>query len=258
MTCVVINLDKRPDRLEAFKKEFEREAPGHTLERFPARTSSVAQNAVVNGRIGCMLSHRGVVELARDRGLEYVVVFEDDVTLVPGAGERWVRAIEQLGARPWWKLFLGQNTQGPVLKQGENLYRVSRSLTTHAVVYHRRSYEGILKRLPVTESEALPFVARHKAVDVYFSRHVIPLVPSYCVWPHLAHQRPDVSDIQGNATQLTHDDDRTERWIVDSAASYGIRCAAWKWGRRPVHRLMERITCLRKRKFYAAAPVASA
>ena len=250
MTCVVINLDKRPDRMEAFRAEFEREAPGQHLERFRARTSDVAQNPVVNGRIGCLLSHRGVVELARDRGWEYVVAFEDDVTLVPGAGRRWLEAIDRLADEPWHFLFLGQNTQGPVLKWDENLYRVSRSVALHAVVYHRRSYDTILRSLPATEAAALPFIARHKAVDVYFERHKIPLAPSYCVWPHLAHQKPDVSDIQGDATIDTQDDARTEAWIVGSAPVYHLRCAAWRAGRRPWLRLMERVAPLRKKSFY--------
>lgn len=253
MACVVINLDKRSDRLAAFTREFEREAPGQILERFSACTSDIAKNSVVNGRIGCLLSHRRVIEMARDRGLEYVVTFEDDVTLVPGAGRQWLDAIEQLKHRPWQLLFLGLNTQGPVLREKANLYRVSRSVALHAVVYHRRSYERILRCLPATEQEALPFVARHKAVDVFFERHIIPWVPSYCVWPHLAHQRPDVSDIQGCRTSHTQDDQRTEQWVAGSRTAYVMRCAWWKMTRRPVHSALEKIKPITKRSFYAAA-----
>lgn len=253
MTCVVINLDKRSDRLDAFGQEFGREALGQTFERFAARTASVAENPVVNGRIGCLLSHRGVVEMARDRGLEYVVVFEDDVTLVPGAGQQWRQAIERLAGRPWQLLFLGQNTQGPVFKEDENLYRVSRSVALHAVVYHRRSYDAILRRLPSTEAAALSFVARHKAVDLFFARHMIPRVPAYCVWPHLAHQRPDVSDIQGVTTKETHDDVRTQEWIVESAFQFRMQCAVWNLVRRPWHRVMEQVKPLKKRATYAPA-----
>ncbi|MEL7087601.1 MAG: hypothetical protein AAGL98_04045 [Planctomycetota bacterium] len=249
-------MDKRPDRLEAFRDEFKREAPGQGFERFPALTASIAEQPKVNARIGCLLSHRGVIEMARERGWEYVVAFEDDVSLVPDAGARWTKAIEQLGNRPWELLFLGQNTQGPIYREQGNLYRISRCVALHAVVYHRRSYDAILRRLPATEAEALPFVARHKAIDVFFERHVIPLVPAYCVWPHLAHQRAGVSDIQGTQTVATQDDARTQRWIVGSASAFWLRTAGWNWGRRPVYRVTERITPLRKRRFYASATTA--
>lgn len=252
--CFVINLDKRTDRLEAFAREFEQKAPGLAWERFAAIKTEVARNPVVNGRIGCLLSHRRVVEMARERGLEYAIVFEDDVELVQGAGERWARAIEQLEGKPWQLLFLGQNTMGPVWKEADHLYRVSRSVALHAVVYHRRSYDEILHRLPNTEAESLRFVAKYKAIDLFFARHLIPRVPAYCVWPHLAHQKPDRSDIQGALTQGGDDDDqRTERWIVESAIQFRIRCAAWRLFRMPWYRVMEQIQPLKKRKLYKPA-----
>jgi len=64
-----INLDSRTDRREQFEAECVK--MGIVAERFPGVTSNICG-------LGCAYSHRDVIQLAKDRGYPYVVVFEDD------------------------------------------------------------------------------------------------------------------------------------------------------------------------------------
>ena len=61
----VINLERRPDRLETVTKEFE--YMGWTFERF---------NAVdTNSYEGCAYSHQQIAKIILERGYEYAMVF---------------------------------------------------------------------------------------------------------------------------------------------------------------------------------------
>jgi len=65
----VINLERRPDRLETVTKEFE--YMGWEFERF---------NAVdTNSYEGCAYSHQEVAKIILERCYEYAMVFEDDI-----------------------------------------------------------------------------------------------------------------------------------------------------------------------------------
>lgn len=67
----VINLERRPDRLENFTKEMNR--LGIDFERFNAIDAGPNM-----GNHGCCASHRAVMDLIVKRGLRRAFVFEDD------------------------------------------------------------------------------------------------------------------------------------------------------------------------------------
>lgn len=74
MSAFYINLDYRTDR----RKEFEEECTKMKLvvERFPGIVHPKG------GTLGCSASHLAVIKLAREQGLPYVMVFEDDFTFL--------------------------------------------------------------------------------------------------------------------------------------------------------------------------------
>ena len=72
-----INLDHRTDRREEIEGELAK-AGITNYERFPAIRSSP-------GIIGCGLSHLAVLKLARSRGYNNVLIFEDDFEFLVGS-----------------------------------------------------------------------------------------------------------------------------------------------------------------------------
>lgn len=69
MNAFYINLDSRTDRREQFEEECTK--LNLSVERFPA----VARSP---GALGCAHSHRNVLRLAKERGYQSVLIFEDD------------------------------------------------------------------------------------------------------------------------------------------------------------------------------------
>ena len=71
----VVNLERRPDRLESIKKEME--YIGWDYEYF---------NAVdTNSHVGCTLSHLEIIKIAKERNYSKVLIVEDDCTIMPYA-----------------------------------------------------------------------------------------------------------------------------------------------------------------------------
>lgn len=192
---VCINLDERSDRWERVQEATAALLGDATLERFSAIKPDLAQDKVHNGRAGCLLSHRGVIENAYRDGLESVLVFEDDLSFDPKFDQRIRPTIQTLNDTPWDLFYLGVTPKAPLLPAGGGLVRTLGGMTTHAIAYHRRAMPELLKRLP-DENSVLRFLSRHKSVDRYFCQHVAPRMRCYASSPLLVFQRDDFSDIQ--------------------------------------------------------------
>ncbi|MEI6710981.1 MAG: glycosyltransferase family 25 protein [bacterium] len=71
-----INLDRRTDRWEVAQKEFKKAGILDRVIRFSAFETPK------KGAAGCLLSHRTIVQIAKERGWENVLVFEDDIEFI--------------------------------------------------------------------------------------------------------------------------------------------------------------------------------
>ena len=88
MHAFYINLDHRTDRREEIEKELTDK--GIEFERFAAFKT-------YPGIIGCNQSHIAVLKLARERGYESVMIFEDDFMFLVSK-EEWDQLISRLPA----------------------------------------------------------------------------------------------------------------------------------------------------------------
>jgi len=192
---VCINLDERADRWEQVQQTAAAILGDAKLQRFSAIKPDLALQRVHNGRAGCLLSHRRVIENAYRDGLESVLVFEDDLSFDLKFEERIGPTIQTLGGTPWDLFYLGVTPKAPLLPAGDGLVRTLGGMTTHAIAYHRRAMPELLKRLP-DENRVLRFLSRHKSVDRYYCQHVAARMRCYASSPLLVFQRDDFSDIQ--------------------------------------------------------------
>lgn len=225
----VINLDARVDRWEQFQAEV---APA--LAPLPLhRVSAVAgvklpgygevpwfrgrkRDATWAARGGCVLSHRAALLHARDSGWPWVLVLEDDLerpvrvdaaTGVALAGALAAHAADvcYLGFTdpqlPWRQL--------TALGSGHALHQVFGCSTTHAYLASARAIEWILARLP-EPADIWPWVARHRAIDRFYYRHLSPALKVTAVSPTWFDQRGGFSDIIGREVGAYAESHRTE------------------------------------------------
>lgn len=133
-----------------------RAGPGHSLGISSLVTRLPAVDTPNNPHGECALSHRRVIEQIHRDGLDSVLVLEDDVVFLQGAG--WVlrRSLAELVKRPWKVLYLGGfYLSGPSFDAsfarppGCRHLKTAHGLTSgHAIAYHRRICERLLAEMP--------------------------------------------------------------------------------------------------------------
>lgn len=122
--ALCINLDRRPERWEAFK----RNCPIRGVHRFPAIDGRSVRPPAWwrqgGGAWGCMLSHIRILEQALtdglDRGGGVLLVLEDDALFPPDFPERAARFIRALPF-DWEQAYLGGQHRGLRVRQPQRV-----------------------------------------------------------------------------------------------------------------------------------------
>jgi GR25 family glycosyltransferase involved in LPS biosynthesis len=214
---LVINLDHRTDRWDEIRNHLTTIVPAGKLHRLPAvlgRTlpgygdapwfRRTKRAGTWGGRAGCMLSHRNALRLARERGWRRVLILEDDARIaLPLQGEtgRELAAFLERESRDYGVLFLGfTSPRKPVrpllkLKNGPTVFQVSGCSTTHAYVVDTCLYDKLLASLPSDDRAAWAWVARHVAIDRWYSLHLDRLTRVAALSPQAVIQGASFSDI---------------------------------------------------------------
>jgi Glycosyltransferase family 25 (LPS biosynthesis protein) len=178
---LVINLDKRTDRLEEINEEF-KEWPV-PLERIPAIK-------MTPGVKGCYLSHLKCIRIAKERNYPWVLILEDDCILMKNAREKFVSLLPYLWKhRDRWDMFNGgvtYITESRLIDYPNTLFE-AKGYAANFYLVHKGVYDRILKYDQPTEP-----------IDVVYKKYfrIITTVP------YLAKQRPSVSDLESHANVL--------------------------------------------------------
>ena len=157
-----INLDSRPDRWKYVRGQFKQFGLRRDVERFsaidirtdPDYTASerlLRDNFSLLAMCGCMLSHRKIIETARDENLDTVLVFEDDIRFLEDNVGSIDRSLNQLGQLDWDVFYLGATYLFRLEPLGDHLVRVPNgAYATHAIAYNSCVFDRILETLPST------------------------------------------------------------------------------------------------------------
>ena len=176
MKGFVINLDSRPDRLGSFRAQ---QIP-FEVERFPGIVAE-------RGQDGCAASHLAVISAQTEFPF---AVFEDDCVLL----QPWSlveNAMRQLPSN-WDALWLGAMLKKRLHRYSSNLYNLKRAYSLHAVIYNtKRMVDFVVDKHYRTNGENL---------DVFYCHEVQARFNCFVVYPIMATQLSDVSDIGGKFT----------------------------------------------------------
>ena len=108
--CIVINLPSRPDRRRETARELSRIGwPDNRIIWYPGIDPKSAAGFPNAGYRGCFLSHLGVLNLARNAGLDKVLVLEDDCEFSPAFPAVAHAAVMDDG---WDMCYLGHGERG--------------------------------------------------------------------------------------------------------------------------------------------------
>ena len=161
-----LNLDDRRDRRETMERRLASLGIGQLVKRFPAiRTED-------NHHVGCALSHREIVADASRRGLDNILVLEDDAGFRHGLLEQLPPILDELATVDWDLLYFGGHLWGnsyEFLPGCSHLRRAGAITTTHAIAYNASVFDRILREVPSDPEAMAQWIEIHGGIDQYFA-----------------------------------------------------------------------------------------
>ena len=182
-----INLDCRNDRMISCENELKKIG----LER-PCRFSAVKTR---HGIVGCAISHLRCLEKARDEGLPYITIFEDDIIIPkPNQLKNIVNRILQSGVE-WDVLCLAGNAFRPHKEEEDDYVVVNRMYCGTAYIVKAHFYDILIDNIRDSLTKILETGDRKYSWDAHWiqlqQKHRFLLIN-----PLSIYQRPDYSDIE--------------------------------------------------------------
>ena len=190
----LLNLKRRPDRLEAATRQLDREGIEFVrMEAVDGRLLPLPKDETKgSGAYGCRLGHLRILEQAIQDNLNVVGVFEDDIVLVEGFGEKLQGALQAVPG-DWEMLYCGTQHRKPYKPAGPGIVRCVDCHRTHSYIVRGAA---IRKLYGIWSNE-------HGHIDHILGKHFATL-KAYAVEPQIAGQGESKSDISGKSDK--------ERW----------------------------------------------
>ena len=170
---ILINLNKRTDRLEQFDKQAK--ILGIQYERLQAIEAA-------DPRLGCKLSHMAAIS---KYDFEVIFVFEDDAVFVEDFEAKFQESMNSV-PRDWHMLYFGAHM---LQKQRVNdyWYRSLECSSTHAYAVKKQFVHKLIKAgMNPTNHIDVDYASLHKDLIAYVAR------------PTLIYQGPGYSDLLGS------------------------------------------------------------
>lgn len=187
----VVNLERRPDRLESIKKEME--YLDWDFELFKAIDT--------NSHVGCTLSHVEIVKIAKERNYESVLVIEDDCTIMPYS-KFLIQKISEIDDFKFSILNLGPTLNRPVNISDKYPFLLDITnlppkkehergiYATNMILYHNSIYDDVID---IIKPENLAYYA----IDDYIYRFITMNKQSYSPILPIGVQISSWSDVSG-------------------------------------------------------------
>jgi GR25 family glycosyltransferase involved in LPS biosynthesis len=176
---VVINLDRRIDRLRQFESQVN--DLGIDFVRYSAIDAQVLGISPMNA---CRQSHHKVLTDAAADKVQRLLILEDDVKFRQNFSQDFARLSNVL-PNDWQMLYLGSSSLSPVDIGIEGLWKSNAALTTHAYGIKAELFDTLIR---ASSDERYP-------IDLAYS-DLHPKLQVYACWPSLVGQMASFSDIE--------------------------------------------------------------
>jgi GR25 family glycosyltransferase involved in LPS biosynthesis len=184
-----INLEARTDRREHVEQQLN-QLGLHTFERFNAIKT-------VNGAVGCSLSHIKCLELAKERGYEYVLIVEDDILFLNPALFKNQMNKFLLNKHNWDVVIISGNNVPPYERIDDTCIVVSSCQTTTGYLVSAHYFDTLLANFKEGLKKLLSETGNRfeYALDKYWFK-LQRKDNWFLITPLTVVQREDYSDIE--------------------------------------------------------------
>jgi glycosyl transferase family 25 len=190
-----INLEHRVDRKEMVEAELK--TLGWEYQRFNAIKHE-------DGRLGCSKSHLQVLEMAKEKDLEYVVIMEDDIHFThPVLFKALLTQFFSYNIE-YDVLLLAANLRPPVIPVAKNVFQVKKSWTAAGYIVKKHYYDTLISnyREGISLLEKYPSERGKYELDSYWM-HLQATDKWFVMMPRTVTQRPSYSDIEKRDTNYS-------------------------------------------------------
>ena len=220
-----INLDRRPDRWETFRKNLPDPWPFRKPERFPAFDGEKCPPPdwwkQGKGAWGCFRSHLAIIERCLNDGVNSVLIFEDDAAFDSDFAEKAVLYLASIPDLKGMVYFGGQHLRAerhPPIRLNEHVYLAYNLNRAHAYgVVGREALQAVYRHLCRNDWNPAHHIDHH-----YGRLHESGEIYVYSPARWMVGQGPGKSNICG----WEFDDTRFWRSAEELEAQYRPRLAA--------------------------------
>lgn len=180
-----INLDHRTDRWKNAQKEFDKLNIKDKVNRFSAIKKD-------DGRIGVIKSVLNILKYAKEKNLNNILIFEDDIKFlnVDNFENILNNSINQLPDN-WQLFYLGANLNTKNNKYSDNLVQLKNAYAAHSIAYNKNIFNKI-----IYYAEDINRINNIKDVYDVFLTKIQNNNLSFATHPLLSTQLQSYSDIE--------------------------------------------------------------
>lgn len=183
MELYCIHLKEQEDRLKRLTSHLEE-------KEAPVQLNIVDGIRAIPGSLGCTKSHKRIINYAKHKNLDEIIVIEDDIQFVDNFDIKYERIYKDLPED--WDILVGGVSWIDEIKErvNSNLVKIGDFSATHFMVYRNKCYDKLLVDMKGENIDR--FIGGLAKCD---------LLNVYCTTPFIAIQFDGFSTIRNTITE---------------------------------------------------------
>ncbi|WP_231427102.1 glycosyltransferase family 25 protein [Pedobacter sp. Leaf250] len=146
----LVNLKRRPDRLESFFIKNKEIFSKNDIKVFEAVDGkAIIKNidwSYSKGALGCRLSHLKILKDAEEKKFSRILIIEDDAIIKKNFNSKLKYLLKTINY-DWDMIYFGGTHNLPPIQIDKNITRITRTLTTHCYAVNYRCIAELIQKI---------------------------------------------------------------------------------------------------------------
>lgn len=165
---MVINLDKRKDRLKLFEAEFGSVFANELYTRISAEFGKPSRYFIAK-------SHKKAVQYAKDLDLDYVCIMEDDVKFTSVKAAEYMQGCIDRTPPPNWDILLGGAYSDTITQVDIPWLKLSDFCGLHFYIVRRKAYDTIISMPENSKLHIDKWLGTESGLNCYRTKKIFAL-----------------------------------------------------------------------------------